>query len=215
MLGASGMGVDPMKVGIAVMRLLLAASVVAAVAATALDVLSRGPLNPFNFFGYFTMQSNIFLAAVLAVAGVHGIRGSEPPPWLGLVRGLAVTYIVIVGIVYATLLAPFGAAGGVQSPWANFVLHVVTPILATLDWLLIGDRDHLPMSRLLLVMIYPAVWLAVVLIRGATDGWVPYPFLDPVNGYGLIAVVCLGVCAAILLVGWLVFRASRSRLVKL
>src|SRR5690606_37472090 len=124
------------------------------------------------------------------------------------------TNIVIVGIVYATLLAPLGAAGGVPVPWANTILHVVTPVLAALDWLLIGDRKRLPLSRLWLVLIYPATWLTVVLIRGATDGWVPYPFLDPSNGYGSVAIVCVGICVAVLLVGWLVFLASRYRPVK-
>ena len=86
-------------------------------------------------------------------------------------------------------------------------------MLAALDWLLIGDRKRLPLSRLWLVLIYPATWLTVVLIRGATDGWVPYPFLDPANGYGSIAIVCVGICVAMLLVGlvfvWRSFYAMR------
>ncbi len=202
------------KAAIGAFRLALAAATAVAIIATALDVLSRAPLNPFNFFGYFTIQSNILLAVVLAAAGYYGLRGVEQPRWLGLARGLSVTYIVIVGIVYATLLAPLGAAGGVPVPWANFVLHVATPVLAALDWLLIGDRERLPLARLWLVLVYPAIWLVVVLIRGATDGWVPYPFLSPSNGYGAVALVCLGICAAILLVGWLAFLASRYRPLK-
>ena len=31
-------------------------------------------------------------------------------------------------------------------------------------------------------VLYPVVWIAVVLVRGATDGWVPYPFLNPEQG---------------------------------
>lgn len=26
-----------------------------------------------------------------------------------------------------------------------------------------------------------------MLVRGATDGWVPYPFLSPEQGYGVVA----------------------------
>ena len=196
------------------LRLVLAAVTVVAIVATALDVLSRGPINVFNFFGYFTIQSNILLVVTLTLAGLHGLRSADQPRWLEVARGLTTTYIVIVGIVYATLLAPLGAAGGVQVPWANFILHVVTPVVGALDWLLIGDRKRLPLSRLWLVLLYPATWLAVVLVRGATDGWVPYPFLNPSNGYGSVAIVCVGITAAILLVGWLVFLASRYRPVK-
>ena len=36
------------------------------------------------------------------------------------------------------------------------------------------------------MLIYPLVWTVVVLIRGATDGWVPYPFLNPSQGYGVV-----------------------------
>jgi hypothetical protein len=97
-------------------------------------------------------------------------------------------------------------------PWANFVLHYLTPVAAAVVWLLVGDRRGLRWNRLLGVLVYPTIWLTVVLIRGATDGWVPYPFLDPANGYGSVAVTCVFICVAILGVGALVFWASRLRL---
>jgi len=192
-------------------RAALAVTVIAAIVATAADTLSRGPLNVFNFFGYFTIQSNVFLALTLLVTAAFDLRRARHPSRLDLVRALATTYIVIVGLVYALLLAPLGAAGGVPVPWANVVLHVVTPILAAIDWLIVADRRALPWRRLPTVLAYPLVWLTVVLIRGASDGWVPYPFLDPANGYGAVAVVCLGICIAMIAVGALVFWVSRAR----
>ncbi len=95
--------------------------------------------------------------------------------------------MVIVGIVYAVLLAPVDAAGGVPVPWANTVVHVVTPIFALVDWFLAPDRLATPLRLTWVLLLYPAVWIAVVLVRGATDGWVPYPFLDPKNGYAFVA----------------------------
>ncbi len=65
------------------------------------------------------------------------------------------------------------------------------------------------MNRLWVVLMYPLVWLVVVLVRGATDGWVPYPFLDPAHGYAAVAITCIGIFAAFLLVGSLVFWASK------
>lgn len=53
------------------------------------------------------------------------------------------------------------------------------------------------------------MWLAVVLVRGATDGWVPYPLLDPAHGYTAVAITCIGIFAAFLPVGGLVFWASQ------
>ncbi|MFP3463979.1 Pr6Pr family membrane protein [Leifsonia sp. SIMBA_070] len=193
-----------------VTRTIVAAAILIAVLVTALDVASRAPLNPFNFFGYFTVQSNLLLAGALiwSVADRRRRRGDV----LAYVRAATTDYIVIVGIVYAALLAPLGQAGGVPVPWANVVLHIVTPLYGALDWLIFPDRPPLRWSALWTVLIYPAVWLAVVLIRGATDGWVPYPFLDPGNGYGTIAVVAAGITVAVILVGAAVYAASRVRL---
>jgi hypothetical protein len=111
--------------------------------------------------------------------------------------------------VYATLLAPLEEAGGVPVPWANVVLHVVTPLYGIVDWLAFRDRVRLPLDRLWVVLLYPAVWLVVVLLRGATDDWVPYPFLNPDQGYAAVAGYCLVILVAFLVVGAVVFWGSR------
>jgi hypothetical protein len=51
----------------------------------------------------------------------------------------------------------------------------------------------------------------VVLIRGLTDGWVPYGFLLPERGAASLAVHVLGLLTALLAAGTLVWTASRSR----
>jgi hypothetical protein len=89
------------------------------------------------------------------------------------------------------------------------VLHVVTPVYGIVDWLVFRDRVRLPLDRLWVVLLYPAVWLAVVLLRGATDGWVPYPFLDLDKGYAAVTGYCLVILVAFLIVGALVFWGSR------
>lgn len=194
---------------IVVARAAMAAGIVAAVIATHVDVASRGPVNPFNLYGYFTVQSNLIGAVALLAAAVVGVlrrRQSEP---LGLLRALAVTCLVIVGLVYAVLLAPLGVAGGVPVPWANTILHIVSPVFVLADWLLVGDRPGLPLRRVWVVLLYPSVWTSVVLVRGATDGWVPYPFLDPAQGYGVVTLYCLAILALFVGVGLLVLRSSR------
>lgn len=119
-----------------------------------------------------------------------------------------------MGIVYAVLLAPLGEAGGVPDDWTNAVLHLVTPLYLPLDWLLFRDRPALRWRTLPWVLAYPAVWLTVVLIRGATDGWVPYPFLNPSVGYGRVALTCLAIFFVGLALGavvWWVSHALRPR----
>lgn len=193
-----------------VLRVVVALAVVAAVLATVVDISSRTTLRFFNFFGFFTVQSNLLLAAgYLFVALSRPPRTARAAELLSLVRASLATYIVIVGVVYGLLLAPLGEAGGVPVAWANTVLHIVTPIYGLLDWIVVRDRLPLAARRVWVVLLYPLVWLVVVLIRGATDGWVPYPFLDPANGYGSVAVVCVGILVALLAFGSLIFAVSR------
>jgi len=200
-----------MRVLAAVVRVVLALAIIAAVVVTHLEAASRVVVNPFNLYGYFTIQSNLIAAIILLISGAIAFSGRVQGPWLSLFRALATTFLVIVGLVYATLLAPLGAAGGVPIPWANAVLHIVSPIVIVLDWLLVGDRQRIPLSRFWAVLVYPAVWTTVVLIRGATDGWVPYPFLDPAQGYGVVALYAAAILVVFVVVGLLVLWASRFR----
>ncbi|KQQ05078.1 MULTISPECIES: Pr6Pr family membrane protein [unclassified Rathayibacter] len=191
--------------GVAALRIVVALTVLAAVVATAVDTASRTPIVPVNFFGFFTIQGNILLAAILLITAVTGRS-------LSLARGAATSYIVVVGLVYNTLLV--GLAGGVALPWANTVMHLLFPIYGLLDWILFADRPPLPWRRLWIVIVYPIVWLVVVLVRGATDGWVPYPFLDPAGGYGTVAVYVVLIAVAFLLSGALIWALSRVRLLR-
>lgn len=196
----------------AVARLAIVAIVVIAIVATFFDTAARATINPFNFFGYFTMQSNIITASVLLIAAISTLRGRPQTPLLVLARACATTYIVIVGIVYNTLLV--GLEGGISLEWANWVLHVLFPIYAALDWIFFGDKTALAWQRLWVVLIYPVVWTIVVLVRGATDGWVPYPFLDPATGYGSVAIYCVVIFVVAIVIGAIVFALSRVRIIK-
>jgi hypothetical protein len=188
----------------------MALSVVIAVTATFFDTASRTAINPFNFFGFFTLQSNILTAIVFVLASVAGTAARKSSPALELARACVTTYMIIVGIVYNTLLV--GLPGGVELAWANTILHVVLPIYVLLDWVLFADRGPVAWKRFWVVLIYPLVWLAVVLVRGATDGWVPYPFLNPKLGYGVVSLYVIGIAVGIAVFGAIVWAISRVRI---
>ncbi len=196
---------------VATLRLAAALAGFAAIIATLLDTASRSSINPFNFFGFFTVQSNIFFCVTMTVTAAVTFRGRRQGMSLALVRGCVTTYIVLVGGVYNVLLA--GQEGGVTLPWANTVLHVVLPLYGVIDWILFSDRPPLPWRQIWVTTIYPVGWMVVVLIRGATDGWVPYPFLDPTTGYATIAVYCFAIAAFTMIVAAGVWSASRLTLV--
>jgi hypothetical protein len=199
-----------MKTLFAALRLIAGLAGLVSIIATLLDTASRATINPFNFFGYFTMQSNILTMVVFLAAALATFSGRKQTVGLVLARASVTTYIVIVGIVYNLLLA--GLEGGISLVWANGVLHVAIPIYAAIDWIFFGDRSALRWSKFWIVLVYPIVWIVVVLIRGATDGWVPYPFLDPAQGYGIVAAYGVGIAVAIGLVGAGVWVLSRVKI---
>ena len=183
----------------------------ASIVATFFDTASRVAINPFNFFGFFTMQSNIIFMVVMFVTAIRGFRRVASSARFDVIRGCATTYIVIVGVVYNTLLA--GLEGGVTLAWANTILHVFLPIYAAIDWVIFSDRSALRWRLLWVALIYPIVWVIVVLIRGATDGWVPYPFLDPTLGYPVVSLYCVGIAVGTIGVASAVWMISRVRII--
>ncbi|WP_277613107.1 Pr6Pr family membrane protein [Cryobacterium cryoconiti] len=74
-----------------------------------------------------------------------------------------------------------------------------------------SDRSPLPRNELWIALIYPIVWIMVVFLRGATDGWVPYPFLDPAQGYDVVALYALTFAVATIVFAAIVWAVSRSR----
>ncbi len=167
-----------------------------------------GGMNPFDFFGYFTNLTSLLSAILLIALGSSGARKRPAPRWAATARGVAVTCMLIVGVIYNALVPGTGAA----PPWVSAVLHIVFPALLLLDWIGVGDRPPLPWRRLWLVLPYPLAWIGVVLVRGATDGWVPYGFLLPERGGGALVGTILGLLIALLASGALVWSLSRVRL---
>lgn len=197
---------------VSALRLAVAILGIVAIVSTFFDTATRATINPFNFFGFFTMQSNIIVVIVLAVSAFVPFSARRQSPRLVLARGCATTYIVITGFVYNLLLA--GLEGGVSLAWANTVLHVILPLYAALDWVIFSDRSPLQWNRIWVALIYPLVWIIVILIRGATDGWVPYPFLNPEQGYGTVALYALAIAVATVVfaaITWAVSRLNPSR----
>ena len=196
------------------LRLLAGVAILSTIIGQFVFTAGRATINPFNFFGYFTIQSNIITMVAFLASAYFILSRKRQPIWVIYLRAIATTIIVLVGLVYNTLLAGASLAGSFDLKWSSNILHVIIPIYALVDWVLYADRKKLPYNKLWLVVIYPIVWLVVILIRGATDGWVPYPFLDPATGYGSVAVYCVAISAFTVLFGLAVFALSRVRILK-
>jgi len=191
-------------------RIVGAAVMLVGVAGNLVISLDSGNFNPFNFFGYFTIQNNLIGAAALILAAPR--TGRERPLWLEYLRACAATYLFIVVTVYWTLLAPVTTDPIFE--WTNLTLHALSGVALLVDWLVEGPRRTLPLRHVWVVLVYPVLWAIVVLIRGATDGWFPYPFLDPANGYASIAGVIAAIFVAGVVVGTMFFKTTRWRVVR-
>lgn len=161
--------------------------------------------NPFNYFGYFTNLTSLLTGLVLIAAGANGVAGRSQPGWLVAARATAVTSMIVVGVIYNTLIPGTGSA----PVWVSVFLHTAFPLLVAADWMFAPDRVPLPWRKLWIVLPYPLLWLAVVLARGATDGWVPYGFLLPSNGLPSLLGHIAGLLLALIVAAALVWASSR------
>ena len=96
--------------------------------------------------------------------------------------------------------------------WVDFTLHKFFPVVVVLDWLIDPPTVRLSWRTALLWLAYPLVWVTFTLVRGALDGWYPYPFLDPANGgYSTVAVYFVTILVFILVIGGAVVALGNVR----
>ncbi len=169
--------------------------------------LATGRESVLDYLGYFTNQTSLIAALVLIAQGGMVLAGRRMPAALVLARAVITACLLVVAVVYNTLVPGTGSAPA----WVSMILHLLFPLVVTLDWLLVGDRPSLPWRRLWLALPYPLLWLIVVLVRGVTDGWVPYGFLLPERGPGSLAVHVAGLLGALIAAAALVWAGSRLR----
>ena len=165
-----------------------------------IDLAGKGTLDPVNYFSYFTIDSNLIAAAVLLV-GAAGLPATRTPGWV-LVRGAAVVYMSVTGIVFTLLLSNTDVDTAI--PWVNTVVHELIPLVVVADWLLDPPATRLTLRQGLLWLSFPIVWIVYTMIRGALVDRYPYPFLDPANGgYATVAVYCVGILVVMAVVAGL------------
>lgn len=191
----------------AVLRIAVGVGIIGLLGVTFAGRVEVGDGNPFDFFGYFTNQTSLITSLLLIATGVLSVSGRPAPQWLIVLRAIATSCMIIVGVIYNTLVPGTGSA----PPWVSAILHLAFPTYVVLDWLLIGDRRPLPWRGLWLVLPYPLLWMLVVLVRGSTDGWVPYGFLLPERGVAPLALHVVGLLLALIAAATLVWWASRFR----
>lgn len=163
----------------------------------------------FRFFCFFTTESNLFGAAVLLLGALrpeHNVRRDE-------LRGAAVLFILITGIVYLIVVLSTNQTLGEASHWVNAVLHIVMPIALALDWLAFPPSQRIPRRRALRWLLVPIAYFFFSVGRGFFARWYPYPFLDPGRAGGYSGVFITGAIMLLVMAGlaWLVAATGDLR----
>jgi len=145
-----------------------------------LSVLSQlylTPLNTIEYFSYFTSLSNSLVAvsltlSVLAPSSGPGVFFSR----LSVQSAIAL-YITVVFLVYNIALRGIWILTGWEYFWDNMV-HITIPVLYVAYWFFFRTRGVLQWTDSMRWMIFPFIYLAYCLARGAMVNWYPYPFLN-------------------------------------
>jgi hypothetical protein len=149
----------------------------------ALFVGRFGPaLGVWRYLGFFTTLSNIAIAVIatlIAAGHNHWLTGPRP-------RMMGLVAVLGVALVYSILLRSLWDPQG-WDKIVSILLHDVTSALFLLLWLsmphgALGWRD-VPWA-----LTPVAAFLALAMVRYLSDGWVPYYFLDPVQGSAAVAI---------------------------
>lgn len=171
---------------------------------------------PGEYFAFFTINTAIIGGIVLIFAGLSAWRGEVESKRMTIARLTIVTCETIVAVVYNALLrdVPPGPQDiGYEWPvLPNELLHVWAPIIIFLDFLWNVPAVRVRLRAALWVLVYPAVWLVVTIVRGLIDGWWPYFFIDPTGEGGVPGMIqwIIIILVSLLVVGMLLLLASRG-----
>jgi hypothetical protein len=150
-----------------------------------------GPaLGLWRFFGFFTILTNLgaaVAASATALGATGGIGGQR-------LRLAAATSMVMVGLVYSIALRALWNPTGLQKV-ADLLLHDAAPLLWLLLWFA-GQRRRMEWREISWALVWPGLYAAYALGRGAVDGWYAYWFLNPAeqSAAALIASIVVMIC---------------------
>ncbi len=170
-------------------RFLISLGIIWAISWQISDRIANNVFRPAEYFSYFTIQTSILTALVLAISAWFMFKKGFDSLLIVRLRISATSAIMVVGIVYNLLLrdVPPAAAdlGYVWPVIPNEILHVWAPILVAVDWLLTKSQTSVRIHSALWVTVFPIAWVFFCIIRGNIDGWWPYWFLDPTDPGGI------------------------------
>jgi hypothetical protein len=191
------------------------AILVAMVAATAVwlqiaDLVSQNAFVWVEYFSYFTIITTILNIIALLFGGFAALSTERDTVFRTVGRQSLVTYALISAGVYHFLLKDALATSDSYvsaDSWPMQIFHTYVPAYLLFDWLINPHRRRSPWSSLVVVFLFPAMWLGFTWYRGQATGWYPYNFVNPmveggwpeVGQYVAVLALAVGVIQLVLL----------------
>jgi len=163
-----------------------------------------------QYFSFFTILTNILVALALTGPLLKPTRPLARWTASPAFRAAVTTYILIVGVVYHFMIAPYWRPEGLTLG-VNLVLHYVMPVAFLLDWLWFTPKGDLRWGD-------PVTWLAFPLgyglwttAQGVLVGRQPYWFADFGASSWTSASITYGLLLGLnLIMGWGIVAIDRA-----
>jgi hypothetical protein len=161
------------------------------------------------YFSFFTILTNLIVAIGLGFSLLAPNSGWGRFFSSAVVATGSALYIAMVGAVYSLLLRHLWNPEGFQKI-TDIILHDVVPVMYVAYWILFIPKSELRWKDTISWSIYPVVYLAWILMRGAISGRYPYPFVDAGQlGYPQVLLNSAMLLASFLVVGLAVVAVAR------
>ncbi|KAI0977011.1 hypothetical protein F4678DRAFT_132173 [Xylaria arbuscula] len=159
-------------------------------------------------FSFFTVLSYWGLAFYFLTSSFHTFiyarRGSAPldtwPAPLQFLHSLlystAITYPLLVTIIFWALLSSPATLATTYSTWSNISQHALNSGFALLE-IVLPRTNPGPWIHLPFLIFFLALYLALAYLTHATKGFYPYSFLDPGLQHSLVAAYVFGIAIGI------------------
>lgn len=164
-----------------------------------------------RFFCYFTILTNTLVMVTSFFqwsSSQSRLSGFFRRPQ---VKAAVAVYILVVFIVYNVVLRGLTNFDGLQMI-VDELLHVVIPALYLIYWIFFADKRGIEWKHGWGWLIYPGIYLAMVMLVGAmlSSRFYPYPFLDAYNhGYQKVAYSAMAILLLFLLLSFLFIALAR------
>lgn len=172
-----------------------------------------------DFYLPFTHLSNYACIGIMLIRSITTIRAPQTRGRVNpLLSFIGLTAILLTFTVFHLVLAPApGRDPSLNYRPASILLHVVLPLMYTLDWLIFSEHGRLPWYAPLAAVASPLVYAIFVFTRAAIFSFdstratlYPYFFLDldrrsPLTVAGFMGLILIGY----LILGYLILAADR------